>query len=499
MTAAPLTEVAWKAHEGPQALLVTCPVPEVFYGGERGGGKSAGLLMDFAGQAQRYGKKARGILIRQSYPEFEELERQADEFYGPLGWELLKAERTWVAPNGASLRLRYLETEKDAKQYQGHAYSWIGVDEAGNWPSPKPLDLLLATLSRIKGIPCVRRLTGNPGGVGHLWLKQRYITPAPPGVVFDSEIGKPTVFIPSGLDDNPSLGEDYEREIRAATFGNEALWQAWRYGNWDVVAGAAFARFNRQVHVVPSRSTVPPGWKYYAGLDWGYAKGAAILAIGCTDRLEVIDAVELERMTAREAGEFLATRWRHVPSFEWIAYSPDMKTESGVGTTLRGEFVAGWNTTPRKEITPMMSGVQKPGSRHAKFVLTQEALAWDDDRDAMGNLRAGAAPYLVMQEKAKYLIDTLPALPVDPKDPNDVDTTADDHGYDALGFILAVARPPKRTTARKIIPQDRSIVSWETALPKLHPRDIQPHMAAKPGWKAPKKGAKNLAGVDVSA
>jgi hypothetical protein len=82
-------------------------VPDVFYGGARGGGKSAGLLMDFAGHAHRYGAKARGILFRRSYPEFEELERQARDFYGVLGWKWTAQGKTWEAPNGATLRLLF--------------------------------------------------------------------------------------------------------------------------------------------------------------------------------------------------------------------------------------------------------------------------------------------------------------------------------------------------------------------------------------------------------
>jgi hypothetical protein len=413
--------------------LVTCPVGDVLYGGARGGGKSAGLLMDFCGHAARYGKEARGILIRRSYPEFDELIRQAQQFLAPLGWHWTPAgsePRTWTAPNGATLRLRYLETDADAANYQGHSYTWVGVDEAGNFPTSKPIDLLRATLNRVRGVPGHLRLTGNPGGVGHSWLKQRYITPAAPGQVFVTEMGTEAVFIPSSIEDNPSLGDAYEATIKAATFGNDALWKAWRYGDWDAIAGAAFSEWDPTKHVMPARPHRLPQDETIAGIDWGYAKGGAVLCHGTPNRLEVADSVALVRMTAREAGAFLARKWRS-EQLSWLAYSPDMDVETGVGVTLAREFAIGWKEV-RGEEPPMLPGVQKPGSRRAKKVLVHQALQVPKD----------GAPYLRLWNTDTYLRETLPTLPVDKRDPNDIDTEADDHGYDALGFVLAVRQPP---------------------------------------------------------
>lgn len=469
-----MAKVAWRPNAGPQTLLVTCPVQDVFYGGARGGGKSAGLLMDFAVHAHKYGKYALGLVVRQSYPEFEELERQAMEFYGPLGWRWTESKRLWKAPNGAALKLRYLETVQDVTAYQGHSYTWVGVDEAGNWPKPDAIDLLTATLRSAHGVPCVFRMTGNPGGVGHVWIRNRYIKPSPPGVPFVSETGRKSVFIPSKLDDNPYLlNSGYETQIRAATFGNEALWKAWRDGDWDVIAGAAFPSWNRAKHTMPDRPHHPP-WTMVAGLDWGYAKGAAVLGAFTNGRLEIVDAVELKRLTARDAGQMLGKRWEQV-NLKWLAYSPDMDAQSGVGISLFDEFAAGW-AAARGKMPPMMAGLQRQGSRYAKFVLTQQALAWDDKTD----------PYLKMWEQgAHYLIETVPALPVDPKDPNDVDTDADDHGYDALGFILAVLKPPIKDPTPPERNPNQSNVSWNSGYPK--PADTANRPYTVPRWNMPRK------------
>lgn len=449
------TVVAWRPHPGPQSLLLACPLKDVLYGGARGGGKSAALLMDFAAHAQRHGKHAHGIMFRRSYPEFEELEKQAKDFYAPLGWHFRERDRKWVAPNGADLVLRYLEKDKDADAYQGHSYTWQGFDEAGNWARSQPIDLLAATLRSAHGIPCVRRLTANPGGAGHAWLKRRYVDGHQPYKPFTSEVGFRSVFIPATIEDNPRLGEDYEKTIKAATFGNEALWQAWRWGSWDVIAGAAFAEWNPMVHVIVPH-VIPSHWEIVAGLDWGYRKGAALLmACGPDGQREVVDALSIERMTGDAAGAFLANRWEGFDLPVWIAASPDMGNPTGAGATVREEFARGWKRITKHDC-PMVVGDQRPGSRRTKKMLVHQALAWEDDRDEKGRIQPWALPALRVFASAKELIDTLPSLPVASDKPeDDIDTDADDHCYDALGFVLAMRPPKAREPKRRSIDPDR--------------------------------------------
>src|SRR5687768_2473387 len=119
----PVTEVIWAPQGRPQEALVACPVEDVFYGGARGGGKTDGLLGDFAVHAGRHGKHAHGILFRRTYPELEQVVERAREIFGPLGWSYNDTKKTWIATNGATLKLRYLLRDKDADNYQGHSYT----------------------------------------------------------------------------------------------------------------------------------------------------------------------------------------------------------------------------------------------------------------------------------------------------------------------------------------------------------------------------------------
>ncbi|MEE4659018.1 MAG: terminase family protein, partial [Halieaceae bacterium] len=208
---------AWEPQPGPQSYLLACPIEDVFFGGARGGGKSDALIGDWLNHWYTYGKAANGIIFRRTLTEMEEIEARMLEVYPAVGAVYRSGKKTWVFPGGARLKLRYLERDADASRYQGHGYTWVGVDEAGNFPSPDPIDKLRAAMRTGGGVPCVMRLTGNPGGVGHNWLKARYIDPATPMVPHACrETGIRRVFIPSKLSDNAKLSDPdaYVRRLR---------------------------------------------------------------------------------------------------------------------------------------------------------------------------------------------------------------------------------------------------------------------------------------------
>ena len=230
-------EVIWQPQAGPQTALLSCPVPDVFFGGARGGGKTDALLGDWLAHAHRHGKNARGLLVRRTLPELDDVIRRALEIYPRLGWVWQSQAKTWTHTSGASLRLRYLETEADASRYQGHQYTWIGVDEAGNYDSSRPIDILRACMRSAAGVPCQIRITGNPGGVGQEWLRQRYVDPAKPMTPFrDPSSNVMRVFIPSRVQDNRLLMDadpTYLDRLRAATMGQDHLLAAWLEGDWN--------------------------------------------------------------------------------------------------------------------------------------------------------------------------------------------------------------------------------------------------------------------------
>lgn len=258
--------VGFAPQPGPQTAFLSCPIGDILFGGARGGGKTYALLGDFLAHALAYGKGAKGIFFRRTYDELDEVKAQAEEIFPLVGAVYKTGKSTWYFPNGATLKLRYLRADKDADRYQGHQYTWMAVDEAGNFPKPDPIDKLRATLRSKAGTPTFLRLSANPGGPGHGWIKARYIDPAPPMTPFRDETdGTLRVFIPSKLEDNLILTQNdptYRDRIRAS--GPAWLVQAWLLGDWNatpdggIVKAEWFRRYNRRA--LPEFSMVVQSW-----------------------------------------------------------------------------------------------------------------------------------------------------------------------------------------------------------------------------------------------
>ncbi len=240
--------LTWTPQPGPQSALTSCPVEEVLYGGARGGGKTDGLAGSWLRHWVDHGSNARGILFRRTYDELEEVLARLLDLLPPLGARYRAGAKTFYmpqgGPSGGFLKLRYLEAERHASRYQGHSYTWLGIDEAGNFPTPAGIDRLRGTMRSKAGVPPLMRLTANPGGVGHAWIKERYIDPGPAMVPFtDETTGARRVYIPSRVSDNPALLDadpNYVERLRAS--GPPWLVQAWLKGDWSASAdGGVFS------------------------------------------------------------------------------------------------------------------------------------------------------------------------------------------------------------------------------------------------------------------
>lgn len=225
----------WLPQPGPQTAFITCPIDDVLYGGARGGGKTDSLLGRAITRSLRYPGLYRGLLLRRTYDELDEVNGRAHELLDPIGARWRASRHMWEFPWGGWLKMRFLQRDADASRYQGHSYNDLLVDEAGNFPDPAPIDKLVATLRDKNGVPCRQAMSANPGGPGHVWLVERYIKPARPGVPFiDPTTDAHRVYIPSLLTDNPALllrDPKYLQRLRRA--GPAWLVRAWLLGDWN--------------------------------------------------------------------------------------------------------------------------------------------------------------------------------------------------------------------------------------------------------------------------
>ncbi len=150
--APPRQLIAWKPGSAPQRALLACPAFEAFFGGARGGGKTDGILGEWAQHSGRYGEDAIGLMIRRTRLQLTETFERAKAIYRLLGATFTEAPMRCIMPNGARLNFAYLERDADAENYQGHSYTRIYIEEAGNFPSPTPILKLMAALRSGVGV-----------------------------------------------------------------------------------------------------------------------------------------------------------------------------------------------------------------------------------------------------------------------------------------------------------------------------------------------------------
>jgi hypothetical protein len=253
----------------------------------------ARVLREAENQRQQLGRWRRawagwrGVIFRRSNPELEELIARSQTLI-PETWpgsEWAKVEKTWRLPTGATLRMRSLDRLEDVASFWGHSYSWIGWDELGAFPDDKPYRQLMACLRSAEPVEAKRiRASANPAGPGHAWIKQRFIDPAPNGyeLIHDPDTELNRVFIPSRVTDNLILMmRDPNYVDRLKGVGSPELVRAWLEGDWSAVVGSYFPEFGPQHIVRPFR--IPNHWLRFRAMDWGSARPFCVLWVAMCD------------------------------------------------------------------------------------------------------------------------------------------------------------------------------------------------------------------------
>jgi len=182
------------------------------------------------------------LLLRRTYAQLsmaEGLMDRAHEWLGPTDAEWQDQTKTWQFPSGARLSFGYLESKNDRFRYQSSAFQFIAFDELTDFEE-RDYRFLFSRLRRLEKshVPLRMRAASNPGGPGHDWVRRRFIEGAPS---YDEE-GRPVrIFVPSRLEDNPSLdAKAYEESLEQL---DPVTRQQLRWGDWDVTPeGGMFRR-----------------------------------------------------------------------------------------------------------------------------------------------------------------------------------------------------------------------------------------------------------------
>jgi hypothetical protein len=269
------------------------------------------------------------------------------------------------------------------------------------------------------------------------------------------------VFIAARLEDNPALfrgpkGQDYEAGLAAAA--GPALYKAWRYGDWDVIAGAAFEEWSQDVHVV-EQFRIPKHWAYAAGMDWGYRNPGwfGLAALSPDGDVLVFDELYFKQQTAYQVGYDVGMLVRrYAVTVDYIACDEQMWYNTGLSApTLAEEFRNGlWAAFGRDAslAPPVIEATHGRGSRITKAAVMHHYLRYT--READGSIQPWNRPMLRFTANCAHAIRTIPTLPPSASNPEDVDTDAEDHPYDGVTALL-MSRPPRPEPLPKPTPRDR--------------------------------------------
>ena len=250
-----------------QKKFIDAVESEVLFGGAAGGGKSYGQMVDAFLVAITY-PGSKQLVLRRTFAELDKsLIRTSLALYPREIYTFNSSSHTGRFKNGSVIDFGYCAGENDVYQYQSAEYDVIRFDELTHFTEAQYL-YLISRVRGANGYPKQIKSSTNPGGVGHSWVKARFIDPAVPESSFLGEDGMKRIFIPSLLSDNKFLADgdpDYEKRLLALP---ERERKALLYGDWNIFDGQYFSEFRRERHVIEPFE-IPDGWRKYRTIDYG--------------------------------------------------------------------------------------------------------------------------------------------------------------------------------------------------------------------------------------
>ena len=419
---------------------------EALYGGAAGGGKSKAMIMDAVMRCMKH-PKTHAYLFRRTYRELEDTLVTEARASIPKGLGTYNASRhEYTLGNGSVLHFRNCRGTSDMYEYAGTEIHWLYIDELTSFE--RPVYDYLKTRLRAKaslGIVPVTRCTSNPGGIGHSWVRERFVDAGKPmesiaQKVRSEVLGREEIFttqyIPALPTENPHIGDGYVFELERKP---EALRRALLLGDWSAFEGQVFTEFRddpahygdgRWTHVVKPFA-LPGHWLRYVSFDHGYS---APFSVGW--------------WAVSPAG--VAYRYR-----EWYGWNgtPNHGMELSPGEIARG--ILEREEEARREgirfdrIADPAIFERSRGDSIAQQMGTEGVIFRRGDNARLagkmqlhGRLRFDeeGRPGLYVFDCCRQFIRTVPALAYDANRTEDVDTAAEDHAYDETRYFL-MSRP----------------------------------------------------------
>ena len=423
-----------------QKAFIDATEGEVLFGGAAGGGKSYGQMVDALLFALQY-PGSKQLVLRRTFAELDKsLIRTSLSLFPREIYTFNSSSHTGKFKNGSLIDFGYCATENDVYQYQSAEYDVIRFDELTHFTEEQYIYLI----SRVRGAnsyPKQIKSSTNPGGVGHGWVKARFVDGGEKGEAFIGEDGMKRIFIPSLLDDNKFLRDgdpEYKKRLLALP---EREKKALLYGDWDIFEGQYFTEFSRDKHIVEPFE-IPIGWRKYRTLDYGLDRLACLwIAVSPDGKFYLYREYCESNLPISSAARAILNRTPAAEEIYATLAPPDLWNRSQESGRSKASLFSEYG----------LNFTKTSNDRECGWLSLKELLRTD-----------GGSPRLKIFSHCTEIIRCLPALTVDKLRPSDCDTEPHEitHAPDALrGFAIFYARPKNEESANSRTVWSRDM--WE--------------------------------------
>lgn len=444
-----MSNVVWKPQPQ-QVKFMQRPEWEALYGGAAGGGKSDALLAEALRQVHI--PHYRAIIFRKTYPQLSELIDRSREIYKAAFPKARynDSKHVWLFPSGAKIYFGSMQYTKDRTNYQGKRYDFVAFDELTHFTWEEYSYMFSRNRPGKEGTRVYMRATTNPGGIGHGWVKDRFITAAEPLTPIKTDLtvispdGKPItmhrkrIFVPATVFDNQELLKNDPNYLASLAMMPEAERQALLYGDWDSFSGQVFSEWkNDPAHYKDRHWThvidpfiVPKTWRIFRGFDFGYSKPFSVgwFAVDHDGRMyriaELYGCTGTPNEGVKWTVEQIAEKIREVEESDPNLQGRRPSSIRGIADPAifeesKGESIA--RMMERKKVYWEPGDHKRlPGKMQCHY-----RLAFDEN----------GIPMFYTFKTCKHFIRCIPTLIYSETHVEDVDTDMEDHNYDEWRYV----------------------------------------------------------------